>query len=208
MFALISRTLLIVTLLPVILLAGGWEVPDLQLQNLNGKTEKLSDYHGKIVVLNFWATWCVPCRKEMPLFVHLQQQYESRGVQFIAVSVDGPESQTEVPEFVRKHKISFPVWVGGTSEMQAAFRLGTGLPATIIIDQSGKACFRIIGESKREQLVSRLEYLLSPDASTPPVELIVPEGMTAEHFIKDHERGDADSHETEEDTGGGSEVPS
>lgn len=208
MFPVFSRALLLVTLLPVVLIASDWEVPDLQLQNLNGKTEKLSDYRGKIVVLNFWATWCVPCRKEMPLFVELQKQYESRGVQFIAVSVDGPESQNEISKFVRKYKVHFPVWVGATSENQAAFRLGTGLPATIIIDHNGKACFRIIGESKREQLVSRLEYLLSRDVSSPPVELIIPEGMTPEHFQKAHERGDKDSHETEEHPTGGSEVPS
>lgn len=208
MFAAFFRALYVLALLPVLLAATDWEVPDLQLQNLQGKTEKLSDYHGKIVVLNFWATWCVPCRKEMPLFVELQKQYESRGVQFIAASVDAPESRNQIPEFVRKYKIHFPVWVGATSESQAAFRLGTGLPATIIIDQNGKGCFRIIGESKREMLVSRLEYLLSRDTSSPPSELVLPEGITPEHFKEAHEREDSGSDEGHKHITGGSEVPS
>jgi thiol-disulfide isomerase/thioredoxin len=110
---------------------SGFDVPDLQLWNLQGQLEQLSDYRGRIVVLNFWATWCVPCRKEMPLFVELQKEFGSRGVQFIGVFVDTKETQTQVAEFVKKYHIDFPIWLGGTSDQQASFQLATGIPATV-----------------------------------------------------------------------------
>ncbi len=72
----------------------GWE--DLRFQNLRGEQESLQHYRGRVVVLNFWATWCVPCRKEMPLFVHLRAKYESRGVEFIGASRDVPEDLEKV----------------------------------------------------------------------------------------------------------------
>jgi thiol-disulfide isomerase/thioredoxin len=72
---------------------------ELRLKNLQGDTQGLNDYAGKIVVLNFWATWCVPCREEMPLFVQLQNQYAQSGVQFIAASIDAPEDREKVEAF-------------------------------------------------------------------------------------------------------------
>jgi thiol-disulfide isomerase/thioredoxin len=192
-------------LLPFLVYA---EAIDLTLENLNGEKESLADYRGKIVVLNFWATWCVPCRKEMPLFVELQNQYAARGVQWIAISTDPPESRKEVDTFVKEYKLNFPVWVGGTPELQSSLKLATGLPATLIMDADGKPCFRIIGESTRGILIDRLEYLLSKNGGASPAELVLPPGLTPEHF-HEHEVGEHSEEDHEEEMAeGGSAVPS
>jgi thiol-disulfide isomerase/thioredoxin len=175
----------------VLLLSLNAEAVDLTLENLQGKKESLKNYDGKIVVLNFWATWCVPCRKEMPLFVELQNEYATRGVQWIAVSVDPPESRKEVRFFAEEFKLNFPVWVGGTSEIQSSLKLATGLPSTLILDPKGNPRFRIIGESTRRILTERLDYLLSQNTGAAPVELILPAGLTPEH-LHEHESGEED----------------
>ena len=183
-------------------------IPDLELKDLEGNLHKLSDYRGSIVVLNFWATWCVPCRKEMPLFVDLQNEYMSRGVQFIAASTDESDSQKEVPKFVKEFHLNFPVWIGATPDQQASFRLGTALPATLIIDADGNLAYRIIGESTREMLEQRLECLLSKGALPSPPDLVLPPGITPEHW-KEHEAGMEEEHDHgEEAVDEGSHVPS
>lgn len=183
-------------------------VADLELKDLEGNFHKLSDYRGRIVVLNFWATWCVPCRKEMPLFVELQNEYGSRGVQIIAASTDAPDSQQEIPKFVKEFHLNFPVWIGATPEQQASFRLGTGLPGTVIIDVDGNPAYRIIGESTREMLEQRMECLLSKGALPSPPDLVLPPGITPEHW-KEHETGMEEDHEhTDEMVQEGSHVPS
>ncbi len=181
---------------------------DLSLRNLQGKKESLEDYRGKIVILNFWATWCVPCRKEMPLFVELQNEYAARGVQWIAVSTDPAESRKEVDAFVKEYKLNFPVWVDGTSDHQSSLKLATGLPATLILDAEGNPRFRIIGESTREALTERLDYLLLQNKGLAPAEIILPPGLTPEHF-HEHEAGEEEDHEHEEEIAeAGSAVPS
>jgi thiol-disulfide isomerase/thioredoxin len=175
------------------LLSLSAEAVDLSLKNLQGKKERLEDYRGKIVVLNFWATWCVPCRKEMPLFVELQNEYAARGVQWIAVSTDPSESRKEVD---------------GTSDHQSSLKLATGLPATLILDAEGNPRFRIIGESTREVLTERLNYLLLQNKGLAPAELVLPTGLTPEHF-HEHESGEEEDHEHEEEVAeSGSAVPS
>lgn len=168
--------------------------------------ERLNEYRDRIVVLNFWATWCVPCKREMPLFVEMQEKYRSRGVQFIGISTDDESTRDAVPGFVRKNKINFPIWLNGTSEIQSGFRLATMLPSTLILDRNLQPMFRIIGESNRRDLSERIDWLLS-DRSTPqPAELVLPPNVTVEHF-RLHELGLADNDEEEERAAAGSEVP-
>ncbi len=184
---------------------------DLELKDLQGDLHWLHDYKGKIVVLNFWATWCQPCGKEMPVFVKLQSEYQSRGVQFIAASTDEPGEKKSVANFAQKYKLNFPVWVGATGDQQAGFKLGTSLPGTIILDQEGKSRFRIIGQAEEKVLRERLEWLLSDKTSASPEELVLPPGLTPEHF-KEHESGEAEDeeehHHEHEPLAFGSEVPS
>ena len=188
--------------------AAQFEVPELQLKNLAGEVQSLSQYRDRVVILNFWATWCGPCRKEIPLFVELQRIYADRGVQFIGASTEDWEQRENINKFVEGYKINYPIWLGATSEQQASFHLATAMPATIIIDKAGRGCFRIIGESSRSDLVSRIEFLLSGGSETPPKELVLPEGITPEHF-REHELGLEDEHHEENELNeADSEVPS
>jgi thiol-disulfide isomerase/thioredoxin len=184
------------------------EADQLSLKNLKGSSESLADYRGKIVVLNFWATWCAPCREEMPLFVQLQNRYSAQGVQFIGASIDVPEDRGKVVEFVEELKLNFPIWVDATLEQQAAMGLGTAVPATAIFDREGTLRFRIIGQSERKDLVKRIDFLLSGQIPEPDP-LLLPEGISKEHFEEHHAKLDAEAHHHEEEhVEGGSEVPS
>lgn len=177
----------------------------IEFKSLQGNVETLSRYNGKIVVLNFWATWCQPCKKEMPLLAELERRYRARGVQFIGASVDDIATLRDVPGFVREYGIEFPIWTA-SSEQQAALRLATAVPATLIIDRDGRSVFRIIGEADRTVLAERLEWLLSDRSSPLPPEMVLPVSITPEHF-REHELGLEDEHEEEEEEAG-SEVPS
>ena len=184
------------------------ESADLQLKNLRGEVQQLQDYRGKILVLNFWATWCVPCREEMPLFVRLQNRYASQGVQFIGASIDVPEDTQKVNEFAREYRINFPIWLEATLEQQASFALGTAVPATAIFDRESNLRFRIIGQSEASDLEKRIQYLLTGNGSQPDV-LLLPKGMSKEHFEQHHARVSAEEHHDHgESHSGGSEVPS
>ena len=184
----------------------GWE--DLRFENLRGEQESLQHYRGRVVVLNFWATWCGPCREEMPLFVHLRAKYESRGVEFIGASRDLPEDLEKVRDFVAAHAIEFPIWVNATEEQQVTFRLATALPATAILDTEGRLRFRIIGQVDNDALTARLDWLLSGQTTAPPADLLLPDGMSPEHFKKQMSGEDEHHHEEATAVEASSEVPS
>jgi thiol-disulfide isomerase/thioredoxin len=145
---------------------------DLRLKDLSGSERSLSEYRGQVVVLNFWATWCIPCRAEMPILVLLQERYSGRGVQFIGASADEGNSREKVIEFVRRLKINFPILLGATSADMQRFNLGDALPATAIIDRDGRVVSRIIGPAEHSELEARIEWLLGDRSSPPPPELI------------------------------------
>jgi peroxiredoxin len=140
--------------------ALGTQAPDLALPDLSGQEQTLASFKGRIVVLNFWATWCVPCRKEMPAFVNLQSQYAAWGVQVVAASADTEETAGQVVKFVRDKKLSFPVWTGATTEHMLAFGLGSELPGTVIVGRDGKIVSRFKGMIKEADLRKEIEALL------------------------------------------------
>jgi thiol-disulfide isomerase/thioredoxin len=142
------------------------EQPGLSLKDVGGRTRSLGEYRGKIVVLNFWATWCKPCRDEIPILVSLDSRYRERGVEFIAASADDESTQKKVPEFARKLKITFPVWVGAKTTDLLRLGLGDELPATAIIDRNGAVVGRILGVVSHADLQKRIEWLLG-DRETP-----------------------------------------
>jgi thiol-disulfide isomerase/thioredoxin len=163
----------------------------LELQDLSGQPQSLSHLKGNIVVLNFWATWCVPCREEMPLLVSLQKHYEARGVQVIAASADDESTQKEVPEFARKLKINFPVWVGATIGDMQRLGLGSALPATAVIDRDGRIVGRIIGIVNKADLHHRIEWLLGDRQTPAPLPLI----NTIETHSHDHKHEGEEEHQ-------------
>jgi thiol-disulfide isomerase/thioredoxin len=159
----------------------------LTLKDMSGREQSLKELRGKIVVLNFWATWCVPCREEMTVLVTLQKQYESQGVQVIGASADEASTQENIPEFARKVKINFPIWVGATVSDMQRLQLGDALPATAIIDRDGQIVGRILGPVEKDDLRKRVEWLLSDRRSPAPPALVNNlEKLKREHAGHEH----------------------
>jgi thiol-disulfide isomerase/thioredoxin len=142
--------------------------PDFTLTNLDGKPHSLAEYRGKIVVLNFWATWCLPCREEMPMLSKLAPKFDAKDVAFLAASIDDTQTQSKIPHFLEKKKITLPVFTGATPEALKQFNLGEIVPATLILDRDGSPIFRIEGEASKKDISSRLEWLLSARSSKQP----------------------------------------
>lgn len=134
----------------------------LALKDLTGAEQSLAGYKGRVVVLNFWATWCEPCKKEMPDLSAIQNDYAPLGVQVIGAAGDGAADGAKILKFVREFKVNFPVWVGATTDDMQRFGLGSVLPATAIIDREGKIVWREVGIVKPAELRKKLDEILLP----------------------------------------------
>lgn len=113
-------------------------LPDFSLPDLDGTPRNLQEWKGKVLVVNFWATWCPPCKKEMPTFIEMQKQHSETDLQFIGIAVDDPDM---VRDFYDVYSINFPVLVGGTKAIELSSDLGNrfdGLPFTAVFDRTGK----------------------------------------------------------------------
>jgi thiol-disulfide isomerase/thioredoxin len=137
---------------------------ELGLKDLGGVDQRLSSYRGRIVVLNFWATWCVPCRKEMPDLSAIQNAYAAFGVQIIGASADQLSDRAKVVQFIREAKINFPIWLGATTADMQRFGVGPGLPATVIIGRDGKVAAVHHSVIQQAELKKELDRLLGGDA--------------------------------------------
>jgi len=146
--------------------------PFLEMTDHAGRVQRLDDYHGKVVVLNFWATWCGPCAAEMPIFVDTQKRYGKQGVVVLAASLDDDETKANIPEFMRKRKMNFPVLMGTTVDHLELFRLGQALPATVFVDREGNIFSRILGEAKKSDVRDRVEWLLGRRRGKEPAALL------------------------------------
>ncbi len=118
--------------------------PDFTLPALSGETLRLSDFRGKVVLLNFWATWCVPCRQEMPTIEALYQRYKDRGLEVVAVNLD-KRSTADVEAFVKEVQVTFRVVLDPEWTIMQAYRV-RGLPTTFLIDRAGNIVAREMGE--------------------------------------------------------------
>jgi thiol-disulfide isomerase/thioredoxin len=134
----------------------------LSLKDLTGADQSLAGYRGRVVVLNFWATWCEPCKKEMPDLSAIQNEYAALGVQVIGAAGDAATDSAKVLKFIREYKLNFPVWVGAQTSDMERFGLGSVLPATVIIDREGKIVWREIGIIKPLELRKELDKILLP----------------------------------------------
>jgi len=114
------------------------------LKDMNGRDFRLADYKGKVILLDFWATWCGPCKYEIPGFVELQDQYGSQGLQVVGVSVD--DTADKLPPFVKEFKMNYPVLVGlGRDDVQEAYGPIWGIPVNVLISRDDKICARHTG---------------------------------------------------------------
>ena len=174
--------------------------------------EILAQNRGKIVVLNFWASWCEPCKAEIPIFIELQKVYESQGVQVLGISVDVPEDRRLAQRFAKRTGVNYPVLYDGQIEQMRPLGLADSIPATAIFDRGGERRYRMIGQITKEVIATRIDWLMGVHTQEEPAELTLPAGLTPEHF-REHEEGR--EHEEEEthraDAGKGEErstVPS
>ena len=146
---------------------------ELSLKDLNGKRVHLREYQGKIVVLNFWATWCGPCREEMPRLVEAEKEYAARGVVFVGASLDDAKTQKNIPGFVREHGIDFPIWVGASADDLDKLSMGPAVPATAFVDQDGRIVARVSGEVRMEEIKERLDWLIRGKTGPAPQAQVV-----------------------------------
>jgi thiol-disulfide isomerase/thioredoxin len=155
--ATITATLL-VALSSMVLGQSGKPAPRLELRDIEGSVLRLDDYKGKVVLLNFWATWCTPCRAEMPDLVKWQREYKSRGLQVIGITYP-PEELAEVREFIKSIKVNYPVALG-EEQTKAIFDKGETLPITVVIDKKGMVRAVIQGIIFPEEFERKVKPLL------------------------------------------------
>jgi len=129
------------------------------LKDVNGKDVKLSSFKGKVILLDFWATWCEPCKMEIPWFAQFQTKYASRGFQALGVSVD--DTAEKLKPYIAKYKMNYPVLQGlNHDDIQNAYGPLWGIPVTVIIGRDGSVCARHTGISSKQNFEKEIEALL------------------------------------------------
>ena len=134
------------------------DAPDFALKDADGKTVRLSDYRGKVVVLDFWATWCGPCKIEIPWFMEFQRQHKDQGFEVIGVSMDDDGWDTVKP-FVQKLGINYRV-VLGNDDVANAYHGVEALPTTFLIDRDGKIAATHVGVVSKSDFENGIQELL------------------------------------------------
>jgi peroxiredoxin len=132
----------------------------LSLPDTSGRQQSLGQWRGKVVVVNFWATWCEPCREEMPEFVRAQREFGARGLQFVGIAVDQPD---KVEQFAKELDLNYPALIGGYGAVELSKTLGnqlSALPFTIVIDRKGMVARTQLGPFKPDKLRSTIDSLL------------------------------------------------
>lgn len=133
--------------------------PDFSLESLEGKTMRLSDFRGKAVLLNFWATWCGPCKIEMPWFVELQQKYGSQGLQVVGVAMDDA-SKEDIAKFAKDMGVNYPVLIGKEAVGDSYGGI-PALPETFFIGRDGKVVDKILGLRGKAEIEDAIKKALN-----------------------------------------------
>jgi thiol-disulfide isomerase/thioredoxin len=132
----------------------------LAMTDLEGQPQSIGKLSDKIIVANYWATWCLPCREEMPAFSRLQTKYAANGVQFVGISIDSADN---VKEFQKKHAINYPLWISPESSIEITANLGNqarGLPFTVLMDRNGRISATKLGRFSETDLDAALKKLI------------------------------------------------
>ena len=155
-----SVLILLLLVAPLFAMAQGTKATAVVLKDWRGRQVRLSDYKGRVVLLNFWAEWCPPCRAEIPDLVRWQRQYRSRGLQIVGITYP-PTDRAAVRQFMRLLQINYPV-LFGTTQTKARFEASETLPVTVIIDRDGSVREVITGVILPEEFATKIEPLLKP----------------------------------------------
>jgi thiol-disulfide isomerase/thioredoxin len=152
-----------------VLARSGWSIfesvkqplPAFSLPDLSGKQHSVIEWQGKILVINFWATWCPPCKEEIPEFIALQELYADQNLQFLGVAIDDKESVDEYLSFIN---INYPILIAADGGVALAHQLGNisdTVPFTIIVNADGQIIHRHQGEFSKEQIIEIIKPLLT-----------------------------------------------
>lgn len=132
---------------------------DFTLQDMHGAEVKLSDYAGKVILLNFWATWCAPCRIEIPGFIELLDKYEDQGLAILGISVDDQVSSLQL--YAEEMQMDYPVLIGdGRDDVKDTYGPLFGFPTTFLISRDGNICYQHTGFAPKEQFEQEILQLL------------------------------------------------
>ncbi len=131
-----------------------------RLTTLDGLTRTLDGFRGQILIINYWATWCAPCREEIPMFVRLQRELAANGVQFLGIAVDQAD---KVVDFSREFAVNYPLFIGGIDAVELSRKAGNRagvLPYTLVLDRSGAIHASLVGELTEVRMRAVLQPLL------------------------------------------------
>ncbi|MEE7627540.1 TlpA disulfide reductase family protein [Methylobacter sp. Wu8] len=140
---------------------GPSALPEFNLPDLSGRQHNISEWRGKVLVINFWATWCPPCLKEIPDFVALQAQYADKDLQFIGIAL---EDREPVAEYTAATQINYPILLGGDNGIALSQQLGNtigAVPYTLVVDRKGQIIFRHPGELSKQQIMEVVTPILN-----------------------------------------------
>lgn len=138
----------------------GRKILESRVTGLDGASASLTAYRGRILVVNYWATWCAPCREEIPMFVRLQREYGPKNVQFVGIAID---QAGKVREFAKEFNVDYPLVIGGIDAMDLSREAGNKagvLPYTLLIDPSGKIVATLLGGISEVRMRGALQPLL------------------------------------------------
>lgn len=133
--------------------------PDFELKSTEDKVVKLSDFKGKVVIIDFWATWCPPCRRGIPDLVAIKNEFGKKGVEVIGISVDAQNTINEVKPFMKEYKINYPV-AYADRKVVSAYGGISSIPTSFIIDQKGNIIANFVGLYPKETYVNAINKLL------------------------------------------------
>jgi len=156
--ALVSMLALSVSLLDLASAQSKQKAPDFTLRSADGKTYQLSKLQGKVVVVNFWATWCGPCRREIPDFIEVFRKYQGEGLEIVGISLD-QGGWNDVTPFLKQNKINYPV-VLGDDKISEEYGGINAIPTTFIIDKNGYIVDTHVGMMSKAQLEAKIKQLL------------------------------------------------
>ena len=134
-----------------------FSAPELYLTDMSGQTVSLDDYRGQVVLVNLWATWCPPCREEMPTLLAFYEKYKSKG--FVLVGIDQGETKKLVAPFIEEFKLTFPVWLDAESVAGREFET-MNLPSSYVIDRNGRVRLMWIGGISKKNLEAHVPKII------------------------------------------------